>query len=168
MYATTYRSTLAAAVAAILIAFPALAQQGQGKGQGQGQGQGGGKGLLIKAVTALNKLNTTKGHELTPTQAKTLLPTLRKLAVAKTMNRVDAGKYNESIRKALTATQLKKLDALASTCSTPGQPQGGKAQGGGFGGPINPFHVEAGKKPEKGSGAEALRSLITALQKKAK
>ena len=164
MYALANRSTLAATLAAVLFAVPALAQQGQGRGRGQG----GGKGLLIKAVTALNKLNATKGYELTPAQAKTLLPILRKLAVAKAMYRTDAGKCNDSIRKALTTTQLKKLEALADTCSTPGQPRGAKRQRGGFGGPINPFYVEAGKKPEKGSGAEALRSLITALQRKAK
>jgi hypothetical protein len=158
MHTMASRSTVAAVLLALLLSVPALAQQ---------QGRGGGKGILIKAVISLNKLNATKGYECTATQAKTLLPVLRKLAVAKTMTKDEAGKYGESIRKALTEKQVKKLDALTGTCPTPGQFQGGMGQGR-TGGPGNPFYVASGKKPDKGSGAEALHALIAALQKTAK
>ncbi len=167
MHTMVNRSTVVAILMALLLAVPALAQQGQGNRSGQQRGRGGGKGILIKAVISLSKLNATKGYECTADQAKKLLPILRKLAVAKTMNKDESGKYGESIRKALTEKQMKKLNALMGTCPTPGEFQGGGGKGG-VGGPGNPFYVASGKKPEKGSGAEALHALIAALQKTAK
>ncbi len=172
MHTMANRSTVAAVLMAFLMAIPALAQQGQGQGEGQGQGQGqryakqreargGGKGILVKVVISLNKLNATKGYECTADQAKKLLPVLRKLAVAKTMNKDEAGKHDQAVRKALTEKQMKKLDALMEICP-PGKVQAG------IGGPANPFYVAPGTKPGKGSRAEALHALIAALQKTAK
>jgi len=180
MYRKLYRSIVGVLCVAGLLAFPVAAQHGQGQcacqhegechgeghGHGHGHGQHAGKGMLMKTVLELTKLNTTKGYELTAAQAKQLLPTLRKMAVTETMNRDESVKYIDSLHKVLTEKQRKKLDALTSHCSNSGPTKLCSRGGHGHAGPQNPFYVKAGTKPQKGSAAEALRKLIAALQKK--
>jgi hypothetical protein len=132
-----------------------------GQRHAHGKGQGQGKGKLVKTIVALKQLNTTKGYECTASQAKKLLPSLRRLAVTKTLTRDQAQKQDQAIRGLLSKAQTTKLDKLASACGSCNMGQAARGRP-----DHNPFYVAPGTEPAKGScAAEALVPLISALQR---